>query len=215
MAGMTFAAPSHADTPSYPKLFFSYSFLYDDVCAAQSPVNLKWAEEATQRVSEFTKIWEKEAGILFGQVFSDFQKGFSRKEMTATLSVCPYAPSYSSPLILNVVRFLKSYMGSQPIRSDAEFADLVFHELLHTWVSENVKRPTPLTLKYKDESRPVLAHLHLMAIQKHTYVKLGKMDLVAMIDSHYSNMQGAYPRAWEIVNAIEGYETFIAEIKSQ
>jgi len=160
-------------------------------------------------------VWNKSGPILFGKVFETFGRGFKRKEITATVSVCQ-APSYSNPLVLNVNRFLKSYMGTRPVRSDESFADLVFHEMLHTWVTENMTWPTPLTTKYGNEERTVTNHLHLMALQKFVYTELGRADLLRMIDDQYRNMSApAYNRAWEIVSTIEGYEAFIAEIERE
>jgi hypothetical protein len=107
-------------------------------------------------------------------------------------------------------------MGTRPVRSDESFADLVFHEMLHTWVTENMTWPTPLTTKYGNEERTVTNHLHLMALQKFVYTELGRADLLRMIDDQYRNMSApAYNRAWEIVSTIEGYEAFIAEIERE
>ena len=198
-------------TPHYPKLFFEYSGLYDNICAGNNPVDDAWASEASSKEPEFTKVWEDSAPLLFNQLFSDFKKGFTRNEMTATLSVCAFAPSYSNPLILNVSRFLKSYMKDAPVRGDHVFVDLVFHELLHTWVDENISETTPLLLKYKSESASVRAHLHLMALQVLVYKETGRNDLLEWINLQYPRMRGDYPRAWEIVNK-EGYEAFIKEI---
>lgn len=206
---------SNASEPTFPNLFFSYSFLYDGVCASNNPVQEQWAIEANSREAEFKAIWDSEAPALFSKLFEEFPKGFSRREMTATLSVCPAAPSMSNPLILNVTRFLKSYMGDKPTRPNYVFVDLVFHELLHTWLVENLKRPTPLLIRYKDEPKSVLNHLHLMALQIHVYKLLGRQDLLDWIASQYPRLPGVYPRAWEIVSRIEGYEAFIAEIKGQ
>jgi hypothetical protein len=203
---------AHAD-PGYPKLFFSYSWLYDQGCSQGSgyKIDPAWAEEARERASEFDVIWKREAPILFGRILERFGKGFSRKELTATLSVCNI-PSFSDPLVLNVRRFLKSYMGNKPIPPDHAFSDLIFHELLHTWIVENLPWPTPLIEKYKSENGQVLSHLHLMALQKYVYTELGRADLLAWISETYPTMPGAYQRAWEIVDQIEGYQAFIAEI---
>lgn len=204
-----------ASEPAAPKLFFKYSWLYDQNCAVteERKIDPAWASEALEKTQNFNDIWEKNGPIFFGKVFEVFGFGFSRKELTATLSVCP-APSYSNPLVLNVTRFLKSYMQDKPVRSDDSFADLVFHELLHTWVSENINFPTPLYIKYQNEERVVRNHLHLMALQKYIYTALNRDDLVKMIDRQYSNMPvPAYNRAWKIVTEIEGVEPFIEEVK--
>ena len=49
-----------------------------------------------------------------------------------------------------------------------------------------------------------------MAIQKFVYLKLGRPDLVAMLEADYNQIGGAYARSWEIVQ-IEGYEAFLNE----
>ena len=103
-------------------------------------------------------------------------------------------------------------MVERPVRPGFVFLDLVFHELLHTWLVENLKWPTPLVVKYKSEQKAVRFHLHLMAVQIFIYKKLGRNDLLNWISDFYPKMGGAYLRAWEIVNA-EGYEAFISEIR--
>jgi hypothetical protein len=205
---------AHAESPVLPTLFFEYSWLYDSVCSntPERKIDPAWADEAKRRTPEFTATWSQAGPVLFGKVFEMFGRGFQRKEFTATLSVCP-APSYSNPLILNVTRFLRSYMGTRPVRSNDSFNDLVFHELLHTWLSENLGFPTPLIQKYENEEPTVRSHLHLMAMQKYIYSNLNRQDLLNLIDSQYQNMPvPAYNRAWKIVSQIEGYEPFIAEI---
>lgn len=205
-------AGAHAEGPDYPKLFFKYSFLYDGVCAGNNPVDQAWADEATSRQSEITKLWESNAPQLLGKLIEEFGRGFSRKEMTATLSVCPGAPSFSNPLVLNISSFMKSFMKNKPVRPNAALIDLIFHELLHSWVSENIGARTPLLEKYKGETVLVRNHLHLMAIEKYIYLRLRRTDLLRWITLRYPQMLDGYGRAWDIVNRIEGYKAFIAEI---
>jgi len=210
-----FLIESQADGHKTPQLFFNYSGLYDSaVCPEKSTkkVDPAWAREADERTKEFAQIWGKAEPILFGKVFEIFGAGFSRKELTATLSACPIVPSYSDPLTLNVTRFLKSYMGEKPVASNEGFADLVFHELLHTWIVENGQWPSALYEKYQNEKRVVRNHLHLMAVQKHVYSELNRSDLILMIETRYKNMLG-YDRAWQIVTEIEGIEPFLKELK--
>jgi hypothetical protein len=200
----------------YPKLFFRYSFLYDNVCSPDTPVPAAYATEATNRESEFTAIWESEAPALFHRLFADFhfKKGFTRKELSATLSACApkSSASYSYPLIINVSNYLNSFSGGHP-RETYKFANTVFHELLHTWVNENLKRPSPLQVKYKDENSSVLSHLHVMALQIMVYKELNKQEWLNWItyDCTHNTGTPVYGRAWEIVNS-EGYQAFIDEL---
>ncbi len=172
--------PVKAASPSFPELFFKYSSLYDStVCPppyGSDPLKPswrpEWAKEARALEPTFTAIWKAEAPVFFGQLFSDFGKGFSRKELTATLSACTNSFNYSDPLVLRALRYLKSYMGSVPTHPDYAFANTVFHELLHTWLVENFDRSKSALIKQyeadssikPEEMDMVLSHLHLMAI---------------------------------------------------
>jgi hypothetical protein len=204
---------SFAEEPGIPKLFFRYSRLFDANCPADKPIDPAWAQEAQAREAEFAAIWARESQILFGAIVSEFGKGFSRKEFTATLSVCPAWLSYSDPLVLNVRRYLKSFMKERPVLPDLAFVDLVFHEMLHTWMVDNLSRSSPLSQKYKEEPIAVRAHIHLMAMQIHIYTKLGRKAELEWIQETYSKIGGAYARAWSIVQ-LEGYENFINELRN-
>jgi hypothetical protein len=98
-------------------------------------------------------------------------------------------------------------------RQDAFVCD-VFHELLHVWVDENINKSTSAMLaKYQSEDSDTCEHLHLMAIQKMVYFKIGRQDMVEMIDQAYRNFAPAsYRRAWEIVSDIEGNEAVLQDI---
>lgn len=74
---------ARASSPELPRLFFSYSWLHDSVVRQLNPPEAKWMDEIE---------------VLFDRT----GLGFSRKEMTASFSVCPRKPSYSDPLVLNM-----------------------------------------------------------------------------------------------------------------
>lgn len=201
--------------PQYPKLFFSYSSLYDSICS-QTPdnkVDPAWAQEASERELEFQTLWETQGHEFMDKLIELFGYGFVRSEMTATLSVCENTPSYSDPLVLNVSRFLKSYQNGKPALAGFRFIELVFHELLHTFVGEHLNRPTPLILKYKSEDRVTRNHLHLMAVQKYVYTAMNRTDLLDFLEKRYTTIKSpAYQRAWEIVTKIEGHDAFVLEL---
>jgi hypothetical protein len=204
---------AHASEPALPQIFFTYSWLYDGVVCAQNPVDSKWIDELESKMDHFDNVWKEKGSVFFKVIFDQTGRGFSRKELTATMSVCPKKPSYSNPLTLNMNIFLDSYMA--PTRTgfvDNRFADLVFHELLHTFVVENLD-DSPMITKYKEEIPVVRNHLHVMALQKFVYTKLGRDDLLTMLDRSYNFIGGAYARAWEIVQT-EGYEVFLKELPS-
>jgi hypothetical protein len=206
-----FLSTAHASAPELPRLFFSYSWLYDSVVCETKPPEPQWVKEIHERTEPFSKLWSARGPELFKVLFDNTGRGFSRKEITATFSLCEGKPSYSNPLILNVRRYLTSGMSPKPVYSEDDFVDLVFHELLHTWVVENLGY-SPLVAKYWDEGSPVRNHLHVMAAQSFVYSRLGRSDLIKMLETTYSRVGGAYARAWEIVQ-IEGHEPFMKELR--
>src|SRR6188472_3321239 len=96
------------------------------------------------------------------------------------------------------------------------FQGIVFHELLHTYVNSILgwSGSTPLLTKYANEPDGVRRHLHLDAIQKLVYQKLGRAaDLAAIVESDGANFGPDYRRAWQIVNDLEDARAFAAELR--
>ncbi|HXH74712.1 MAG TPA: hypothetical protein VNJ08_07085 [Bacteriovoracaceae bacterium] len=199
---------AHASTPELPRLFFSYSWLYDSENCVNAPEEI-WMAEIEERTESFSELWHVRGQELFKVLFDHTGLGFSRKEMTATFSVCPKKASFSNPLVLSMTPYLNSYMRPKPAYGDDAFVDLVFHELLHTWVVEHLEK-SELRAKYKEETPSVRNHMHLMAIQQFVYLKLGREDLVSMLNRLYAKIGSSYARSWEIVQ-IEGFEAFMNE----
>ena len=135
---------------------------------------------------------------------------FPYREMQATLTVCLPA-STSTPLIVDVKEFLPTAKKSAPAW---EFSEIVFHELMHTYVSP-VLAHSALIKKYQSEAPTTKYHLHVMAVEKMTLLRLNRLDDLKVIDRDYRNgPEPAYKRAWEIVSDIEGYQPFIEELKA-
>lgn len=136
------------------------------------------------------------------------------------------------PFIMNMQPYLKTAMAPKTPSSVTAFVALLHHELLHHLLDntegEDFKEFSKLMQKYdallkktenaKEDSfvvstDNVLAHIHLMALQKTTYEKLGRSDLLAEAENTYLNViGGAYAKAWEIVKQ-EGAEPFLAELQ--
>lgn len=197
----------------YPKLFFSYAGVFDRQCASLTKFNIKeeWQNEAIERNLEFQKAWDEQSAILFGTLFNEVGKGFSKKELSVATSVCNFK-STSNPLLITVKRWLKSVTEPHQPEPMYGFVDFVFHEFLHNYVLENLKKPSPLLQKYRNEDQSVRAHIHLMALQKHVYTKLGRTETLKWVESFYLKVGGAYSRSWEIVG-LEGTESFLSEMR--
>lgn len=178
-------------------------------------VTLEQQRQLQQQLPDFIAAWDKNAPIFFDEIFSQFKRGFKDKKRTAIINLS-HNWSYGSYWFL--IFGLPYYLDPEPwgcsiARTDG-FCDLVFHELLHVWVDENINTNKSLLFeKYKYEDHHTLEHLHLMALQKMVYINLSRFDMVAFIDESYRERSLlSYKRAWEIVNEIEGYEAILNDI---
>lgn len=192
-----------------PKITFKYSSRHSVEC--DTAVQSSWAREARANEWRFAELWRNSAPTLFDFFFLRFHGDFSQSTYQARLSACPSTVSYSRPLVLNVSRFLRSYVGAGSLNPDCAFVVLVFHELMHNWVDDNLASSKMLE-RYAAETRNVKIHLHLMAIEQYVYSNLGKHDLLGWIAAKYPAIGGDYARAWEIVNR-EGYEALLQEFE--
>ena len=204
---------------SYPKLTFKYdwrSYLIDAVGRLyfKTTVNAGYRNQLTKQLPLFTKVWQQNAPLLFNEIFSVFKRGFKQNKRTAIVYLSHNA-SYGSKrfLVLGLRYYLDSESWNLAATRQDVFVDLVFHELLHVWVDENIGDKSQLLAKYRNEHQDVREHLHLMALQKMVYLKINRPDMLAMIDHSYRTLASPeYRRAWEILNDIEGYEIVINDI---
>jgi hypothetical protein len=138
-------------------------------------------------------------------------KAFQEKQLWVSLSVCSL-PSASDPLLVNMRFSLKSFT-STPLSEDVTVS-VIFHEILHRYLLGRIPANSPLLLKYNDEDNTVKAHLHLLALQKAVYLKLGRLPtLQRVIEKDQELPNRAYTRAWEILNSREIYQSFLAELR--
>lgn len=195
-----------------PRIYFSYGILFDQVCEGLSKQTIPSPAkmEGSKKINEFISVWEKNSPDFFKVLLLKVGRGFKRSEESVTLTSCN-VPGVSDPIIIPLKRWLVSLGGHEPMYG---FSDVVFHELLHRYLASNFDANKSLLLKkYKKESPQVLAHLHLMALQKMIYTELNRQELIAWLDHDYNQLIGGdYKRAWEIVNVIEGQKVFVDEL---
>lgn len=170
--------------------------------------------ELEEKLPQLIDIWNQQAPILFGEIFSVFNCGFKQKERTAVVSLGGTGGYGSSYFLWLGLRFLLDDEAWDRLGSKEDyFSILVFHELLHIWVDDNIAGTSVLLTKYKDEHEYTLEHIHLMALQKMVYLKLNNFDALETIDNEYRHHSlPSYQRAWEIVNDIEDYQIVIQDI---
>ena len=203
------------DTSKVPVVEILYppgGSLLDRLCKNDLKVQVddQALQAAVQKRPEFQKQWDAEGPAYMNAALTEIGLDFPYREMQATLTVCLPA-STSIPLIVQVNEFLPTAKKSAP---HWEFSEVVFHELMHTYVSP-VLIHSALMKKYQNEAPTTKYHLHVMAVEKTTLLKLNRLDDLKTIDHEYRNgPDPAYRRAWEIVNDIEGYQAFIEELKA-
>jgi len=201
-----------AQAPVVEILYPPGGSLLDRLCTSdfKRSVNYEAVSAAVRLRPEFQKQWDTDGHVYLNAALAEIGLDFPYREMQATLTVCLPA-STSIPLIIDVVPFLPTATKRAP---DWEFAEVVFHELMHTYVSP-VVATSGLLKKYKDQPPTTRYHLHVMAMEVMTLRKLNLLDRLEVIDHDYRNgPDAAYKRAWEIVNETEGYLRFIAELKA-
>jgi hypothetical protein len=195
----------------YPHIDFEYSDIWASVCGELSgeevPRDLVAAARAM--VPELERQWNRNEDALLGAAVQAAGSAFRARELHAVVSLCR-TPSMSKPLVINVRRWLAP--GAPPL-DWAVVVGVVFHESLHWYVHALVPDSSRLLAKYADEELLVRRHLHLLALLRHVYTRLGRTgELARIMEADRRLPRPAYKRAWEIVNA-EGDAPFVSELK--
>lgn len=202
-----------------PQVFFEYGAILDEVMMENRSVvcNLDPSLVTSVRrgLSNLSARWDASGSKLLASTLWLTHKGFSRREITVFLTLCN-TPSMSQPPILNILDYLGALVRTDDLKANTLLEGLVFHELLHPFLMEgwpNLMVTSPTVLKHSQESQLVLNHLHLLAVQKHVYLQLGRShDLEAIIadDSIYP----AYQKAWKIVNTPGTSKILVKELEN-
>jgi hypothetical protein len=211
---LSWSANALAD--SYPRVTFVFGYRpFDESCERWRNVRIdpQWYVELKSKIGSFQDYWDREGALLMAAAIAESGKPFRHRDVVATLTLCP-VPSMSRPLLIN----MRAYLDG-PSRDKARpmllFSELVFHELLHTHVSAVLPQDQSVLLaRYKGESPVVRNHLHLMALMKAAYLRLGREDQLRQLIERDSLEDGPeYKRAWQIVTDIEGHDAFVQELK--
>jgi hypothetical protein len=196
----------------HPHIDFEYSDIWARVCGEISGQEIGAQQEAAARAltPELAVLWAENEKALLGTAVEVMGTPFRARELHAVVSVCR-TPSMSKPLVLNVRPWLDG--GPTPPLDRAVLVATVFHESLHWYVHALVPRSSRLLAKYASEDLLVRNHLHLLALLKRVYEKLGRTrELALVMEADRRLPRPAYKRAWEIVNA-EGDGPFVSELK--
>ena len=199
---------------SVPKETIFYASIFDSVCTTKTSYKIDpvWTQEVADQLPAWRRLWDQEGTLLLKTTIKLIDRSFAQQNFQVSLSLCSF-PSMSTPLIINTRYALQSFTD-HPI-PDYVFISTIYHELLHNYIDSFLPKNTPLLKKYRSESKGVLNHLHLFALEKAVYLQLGwqsKLQKIIVKDESLPNND--YKRAWEIVNKKENYKDFISELKS-
>jgi len=209
---------------AYPKLYFTDAQPYDQVCMAgfdyaklsadkKSPDNYdNLTKEAKSKITDFQNQWDSVAPKLFAIMNREFKKDFKRTEYSAALSICPDSPSMPKPFVLNISRYLKSYMSPKNAKDINQFTDVVFHELLHLWLFENFNHETTIKKKYKNNGESVVNHIHLFAIESFVLEKADLLPIWNNTRDFIKTKGGPHLKALNILEK-EGRDKVLQELK--
>lgn len=219
-------SPSSESSKATPRLFIQPAPVFDMVCALKTGFKLdptmqaKFQKELYAKIPQFQSAWDSRAAHLISESERAAGRTFKRQEYSVAMILCDWIPMGDPAFIVSAFPYLgpsRKMNGFDMPVGMSEFVSMTHHELLHSLV-DNIINPefsntSTLLEKYKGEPFNVLVHLHLMAIQKATYLKLKDNELLKATDDLYAFIGGDYKRAWQIIG-IEGTEKFLAELQS-
>ncbi|MBO9668811.1 MAG: hypothetical protein J7501_18580 [Bdellovibrio sp.] len=198
---------------STPEIIFESGWLLDSSLEELSKESLNQAavDEVANRTSEFQDAWDQLGKPLIESALRETGLSFKERDIKGVL-ICGPIASQSHPLIINVKYFLKS-LEEKP-QSMTEFVDVVFHELLHVLLQDNVRTfPTPTAQEFIADEFDVIAHLHLMAIQKYSHEKIG--NATERLGQWYQRIGRDYQRSWELVSDEAIFSKLMKEIGTE
>ena len=203
-------APATADVPA---VHLSYADAFDEVCAQQTryAINPAWVSEARSRLPEFQSAWQTTGERLLRATEQIVGKRFAEREFQISLSVCSF-PSMAEPLLVNIRFSLKSFVPGA-LSPDVTISTM-FHEILHRYLSGRIPPKSTLLVRAAHEDETVRSHLHLLALQKAVYLKLGLADtLQRVVEKDHALPNKSYGRAWDIVNDGQTGAALVDELK--
>jgi len=215
-------AKTSANPPPVPKITIDYPGVIEFNCKTLGlkTGNPSLVAELRERLPAWRAAWDKDGTRLLAELRRTVGKPFQFRESIAILQTCEGLHSTSYPLILDARKSLIG--GTYGGRVDLFVNDL-FHEITHRYIRDILGdgdrlpfKETPMMLKYQAEPPLVRTHLHLYALHKVIYARLGLLDTW---NAEVSNKRSrpaevaSYIRALDIVDA-EGADVFIAELKN-
>lgn len=193
-----------------PEVIFENGWLLDSSISDLTNFELKQEaqDEIESRLSEFQSAWDDTGKSLLMSAMKEGGLCFKEKDIKASL-IFGQMYSMSHPLILNVKYYLKS-LQEKPHPME-QFVEQAFHELLHILLQDNLRSwPTPTVETFMPQGFEVVAHLHLMALQKRAHEAIGNKTL--WLADWYGHIGDDYAKTWNAVSNEVTYSKLLNEI---
>jgi hypothetical protein len=201
-----------------PTVSISYSQEQDSACAANERyvIEKQWSDELEQDLARIHKLWDELGPKLLATTEEITGKEFSQREADIRLTLCN-VPSESTGREIKVnMRYALHSFTKEPVPLRYKVS-IFYHELLHGFIDKNLSPQSRLLAEHAGEPERVRDHLHLLALEKAVYLRLGlKEELAEIIKIDGELPNGFYKRAWEIVSEDERtYLKYVEELKEQ
>lgn len=194
-------------------------------CGGAGQPDPKVVTEVSTRLPEFRAAWAAMGPRLMAATAETSGQPYLFREAQAVLHACDNFGSVSSPLMIVAGRYTAAWAAlpgeggaARRQRPMAHFVNNLWHEATHRHIRETLERmpggTTPLREKYAAEPPFVRNHIHLFALERLVWDRLG---MKAEQDERVARvLEGGYPenrRAYEIVRT-EGAEKLVAELRA-
>ena len=161
------SSPAMAEANGFPRVEYRYGSVFDSQCALTTSTTIapEWLEELRVKMPAWQTQWNEQGTAVLQKTIDLTGRGFQQRDMIAAIFLCRRWTSMSIPLLVKGAWFLEGPSNGQPKSTDL-LVGLTYHELLHTFVVENLEGrwPTPLIQEYSAESPRTKNHLHVYAI---------------------------------------------------
>lgn len=210
-----------------PRITFRYAPYVDNLLCPLSrvvrpPVSVpdvavdfdRLAADLSRELPRLQKVWDERGPELLKAASELLGSKFAYDQDEMGLFFCPRLPSWAKPRLISVWQYMPSVPASARW-SDEEFVDVVFHEQLHMLVNRLLgwKLDSPTLERYADEPLFTKIHIHLYAIAKAVYFKLGLEERWRKIKERSKTFPPQYPRAIAIAEKEE--RALLNELKTQ
>lgn len=223
-----------------PTITFVHSGLIERYCATLSPdkPDPRVVDEIDAMLPAFRAAWAARGPQLMAAAVALTGQPYRFRETVATLHGCRDMPSYSAPFLLAAGQFTRTGASLPPVATAGlqldrgrvaavpvsagpppltGFAYLAWHESTHRYIGDILATlpggTTPLLTKYAGEDAVVRAHLHLFALERLVYERLGlQADYAERTARLRQRNFASAVRAVDIVDQ-EGAAAFVAELR--